>query len=93
MQQGEGRGEGVGNRGESCGREQEPEQAADGREQEWFCNCTAHQLRGAGTHGGADGGLMLAAGGAGEQQIGDVDAADEEHGGHGGEEHEQRVAA
>jgi hypothetical protein len=36
---------------------------------------------------------MLPAGSAGEQQIGDVDAADEQHRANGGEEHEKRATA
>ena len=53
----------------------------------------AHELRGASAHGGAHGGFVLAAGGAGQQQVGDVDAADEQYSRDGGEQHEQRVAA
>jgi hypothetical protein len=64
-----------------------------GAEQERFCDSATHELSGACSHGGTDSRFVLAGGGAGEQQVGDVDAADEQHRADSSEEHQKRAAA
>ena len=71
--------------------EEEAEGAAEGGEGEAFGEELAKEAGAGGTEGGADGELPLAAGGAGEQEVGEVAADSEQEDAHGdGEQVERR---
>ena len=65
--------------GLASGGEGDAECAADEREHKAFCQKLADDARAACAEGLADGELAGAGGGAGEQQVGDVGAGDEQH--------------
>ncbi len=72
--------------------EHEAEDAAGDGKHHAFGEQLADDAGAAGTHGGADGEFALAAGGAHEQEIGDVGAGDEQHEADRAEKDQQRLA-
>ena len=73
-------------------REAEADDGAGGGQQDALGEELADQAPASRAHGGAHADLALAGGGAGEQQVGDVDARDQEHEAHGGGEGQHRRA-
>ena len=68
-------------------REENAEHATEKCEQDVFREQLHGEARRRGTEGGADGGVAFATGRAGELEIGDVGAGDEEHEADGAEQH------
>ena len=76
----------------SAQRQCDPGGPADRREQQALDQQLAHQRRGARAERGAQRDLVPAAGRLRQLQVGDVDAADEEHEGGGRQQDQQRLA-
>jgi hypothetical protein len=72
------------------GRDQQPHRAAERRQHQALGEELAHEPQAAPAHGGADRDFAVARGGAGEQQVRDVGATDQQHEAHRAEQHEQR---
>ena len=72
--------------------EQHAQDAPGDGEQDAFGEELADDAGAAGSQGGADGKLALAAGGAHQQQVGHVGAGDQQHQADGAQQHEQRFA-
>jgi hypothetical protein len=66
--------------------------AAEDREQGAFGEELAYQPLPSSAQGGADGDLLVASGGAREQQVGDVGAGDQQNQRDGAEQHQQGAA-
>ena len=71
--------------------EENSDGAAGDRENEAFGNQLAHQQEAAGAHGKADRDLFLPADGAGEQQVGDIGAGDQQQQADDAEQDQQRI--
>ena len=71
---------------------QQAENAAEDSDQDAFGEELADEAGPAGAEGGADGDFFLASGGAGEQEVGDVGAGDEQHEADRAEQHEHGAA-
>ena len=71
---------------------QQPETGAEQTEHHAFSEKLPDQPAAAGAECGANGHFRLARGRAGEQQVGDVDAGNQEHEAYGAEQHEYRPA-
>ena len=72
--------------------EQEAEDCACAGEDQAFSEQLAHDASAAGAESAAHGEFLGAGGGAGEQQVGEIDAGDEQDGADGGPEDDQRPA-
>ena len=89
-------GQACGTDGEQCSHaykaESHAENAAGQGEQHTFSEQLAHDARAAGSQCGAYGELTFAAGGAHQQQIGDIGAGDQQHQCYRAQHHQQRIA-